>query len=569
MKKLQAGVLTAGYENGFLRRIKYGETEVLRMIYFALRDHNWNTLQSEIENENITIDDDTFRITYDCYNMDGGVTVMEWKAIISGNANSTISFEIHGKANEDFKKNRAGFCILHPLNITGESCTIKHPDDTESTHLFPVDVSPENPFKNVQSMTWQAAGSAFQLIFEGDIFETEDQRNWSDASFKTFCTPLDRPFPELLKKGTKIFQRVTFRAKQKLAAAKDPAPYITLTESPTASVLPFIGVAASTEHPSLSETSVALLRQLNLRHYRVDLYPAHADWVSRFSNEYEIAFSLGLALEVVLHVTDNFQDQIESFIILCKQNKIRLRKILLLQSNALVTGQNIIDEIAVLKNALPNVVIGAGTNYNFNEVNKNRFDATFVDFLSFSIDPQEHAFDDITILENMETQEHLVRSAKVIYGERMPVHISPLTLRKRFNPYATNPSDVFIEEWRKADPRQKEEFAGLWTFGCLRSLSKGGAQAVTLFQTTGSQGILSGNGEAYPVYNMLKTLAPYQGKSVQVLESSDSHSVQGMLLDGKVLAMANFTGEAQHVKKQNRDYLLDPLEIKFEPLNRA
>jgi hypothetical protein len=151
----------------------------------------------------------------------------------------------------------------------------------------------------------------------------------------------------------------------------------------------------------------------------------------------------------------------------------------------------------------------------------------------------------------------------------MPIHISPLTLRKRFNPYATNSADLFIEESRKADPRQKEVFAALFTFGSLCSLAKGGAQAATLYQTTGNQGILSGHGEPYPVYHTLKSVASYQGKSVKILKSNDSHSVQGMLLDDKLLAVVNFTQKQQHVRMDDRDYLLDPLEIKFESLSRA
>ena len=67
MNKLQAGPLSVRYDYGFLRRITYGETEVLRMIYFALRDHNWNTIDLHIENENITINENNFQITYDCF----------------------------------------------------------------------------------------------------------------------------------------------------------------------------------------------------------------------------------------------------------------------------------------------------------------------------------------------------------------------------------------------------------------------------------------------------------------------------------------------------------------------
>ena len=47
--KLQAGSLNIFYENGFLRQIKQNGTEIVRMIYFALRDHNWGTFDRKIE----------------------------------------------------------------------------------------------------------------------------------------------------------------------------------------------------------------------------------------------------------------------------------------------------------------------------------------------------------------------------------------------------------------------------------------------------------------------------------------------------------------------------------------
>ena len=36
----------------------------------------------------------------------------------------------------------------------------------------------------------------------------EDQRNWTDASFKTYCTPLARPFPVPVQAGDRVDQRV-------------------------------------------------------------------------------------------------------------------------------------------------------------------------------------------------------------------------------------------------------------------------------------------------------------------------------------------------------------------------
>lgn len=566
---LQAGPLFAGYENGFLRRITYGESEVLRMIYFALRDHNWNTLPFRIENENISFGDADFRITYDCFNTDGGVTVMEWKAAIQGKDDATITFEIRGTATETFRKNRAGFCVLHPLNLTGTHVTVTHPDQSKTTHAFPAEIAPEDPFKYIESMEWRSADVPFALFFEGDIFETEDQRNWGDASFKTFCTPLDKPFPAELRRGDKVFQRITFKPLVRLAPPKPSRTHIFLRETGTRSLLPFFGIGESTETTGLGSQAVDLIRALNLRHYRVDVYPGNDNWVTDFSGAYEIGFSLGLPLEAVLHLTEKYREEIGAFVAVCLQNRVELRKVLLLKTKTLVTDQKIIGEVSQLKAAFPRVLVGGGTNYNFNEINKNRFSPGELDYVSFSVDPQEHAFDDLTIIENMEAQSHLIRSAKAIYGESMPVHVSPITLRKRFNPYATNPADLHISESAKADPRQKEAFAALWTFGSLCSLSKGGAAAVTFFQTAGGQGIVSNEGEPYPVYHTLKTFLPYQGKEVSILESTEPLAVQGMVLDGKFLALMNLTQEDKTVQFNDMEVSLSPLEMKMHGLYRS
>lgn len=567
MKTLQAGSISVKYDNGFLRRISYGETEVLRMIYFALRDHNWNTIGFSIENERISSNENEFLITYDYFNADGGIDVMEWKAKIEGKPDGTLTFEIQGTVLEDFRKNRAGFCVLHPLNITNQECRITHADNTETIHLFPQNVAPENPLKNIRSMNWKTSGIPFSLSFEGDIFETEDQRNWGDASFKTFCTPLDQPFPVDLKKGQKVFQRITFKPESLLPPLKKETAYISLRDVGAGSTLPAFGIGASSEMRSISSRAVDLIKSLKLSHYRIEIYPASENWVTLFSQDYENAFALGLPLEVALHLTDNYHEETEAFVLLCQQNKVKVKKVLLLRDNGIITRPEVIGLVSTLKGSLPKVSFGAGTNYNFNELNKNRFSVGDLDFISFSIDPQEHAFDDLTILENIETQEHLVNSAKSIYGNGLDVHISPITLRKRFNPYATNPADLVIAESLKADPRQKEVFAAIWTFGSICSLAKAGARVLTYFQTTGNQGILSEQGDPYPVYNTLKSFSPFQGKRVNIPESSDPLTVQAIILDDKILAMVNLTEQETEVRMHNRSFSLGPHEIKFGSLH--
>ena len=56
-----------------------------------------------------------------------------------------------------------------------------------------------------------APGTWATCTMEGDAFEMEDQRNWSDASYKTYVRPLARPWPYTLPKGEPVAQSVTAR----------------------------------------------------------------------------------------------------------------------------------------------------------------------------------------------------------------------------------------------------------------------------------------------------------------------------------------------------------------------
>ena len=55
-------------------------------------------------------------------------------------------------------------------------------------------------------------GGEITIRFEGDLFEMEDQRNWTDASYKTYSTPLRLPYPAPISEGDRVWQRVTIEA---------------------------------------------------------------------------------------------------------------------------------------------------------------------------------------------------------------------------------------------------------------------------------------------------------------------------------------------------------------------
>ena len=62
---------------------------------------------------------------------------------------------------------------------------------------------------DIVSITHRADGLAVCCAFEGDTFEMEDQRQWGDASYKTYVRPLALPWPYMLKDGERFSQAVS------------------------------------------------------------------------------------------------------------------------------------------------------------------------------------------------------------------------------------------------------------------------------------------------------------------------------------------------------------------------
>jgi len=505
---LRAGELQLRYENGCLRHFQIGETEVLRMIYFALRDHNWGTIPPIIEQENIQVLADHFNISYRCRHQLEGQDCYLWEVNINGLADGTIEFDLKGTALKSFKTNRAGFCVLHPIQgLAGEPLLVLHPDDTTTTAVFPKNIDPYLPFQNIQGMEWrmldpQGQSLMLQLNFAGDVFETEDHRNWGDASYKTYCTPIERPFPVEQHPGDEVRQKITFSCQIDSPTVFQNAASVQLPINDHAKTPLNIGIGAAAAQQELEIDVAKKLAALHFSHYRADVAPAQADWVVRFSNDAANAHLLQVPLEIALHLSTEPQEELAAFVQLCQQNRLNIKYVLLFSSTSLVTTPAIIAAIPHLKKSLPNVQFGVGTNYNFTEFNRNRFDPGLADFVTFSFHPQVHAFDDETVMQNAETLLYAVECARTIY--QLPVHISPITLRARFNPYAADSRGWLLDEDQRTDPRQVTSFAAIWAQKCVANLQSTGAQSATFFQTAGLQGIIADNGAPYPVYDFFK-----------------------------------------------------------------
>ena len=85
-QSLRAGPLALVYEAGDLRYIKLGDRGIVRRLYVAVRDRNWETIAPAISNLMMDIGEDAFRITYDVENRHGEIDFF-WRGTISGDDN--------------------------------------------------------------------------------------------------------------------------------------------------------------------------------------------------------------------------------------------------------------------------------------------------------------------------------------------------------------------------------------------------------------------------------------------------------------------------------------------------
>ena len=202
MQRLRAGDMTLLFDpkTASLRYLKAGGAEVLRGVYAAVRDENWGTVPFTLENVKLEHHEDGFTLDFDSVHCQGDIHFI-WHGRVEGRENR-LEFTFDGEAKTDFRRNRIGFCVLHPLSAAGAACVLEHTDGSREAGRFPERIAPHEPFSDLRAVEHEVApGLRAVVTLAGDTFETEDQRNWTDASFKTYCTPLAEPFPVEVRAG--------------------------------------------------------------------------------------------------------------------------------------------------------------------------------------------------------------------------------------------------------------------------------------------------------------------------------------------------------------------------------
>jgi D-apionolactonase len=582
---LRAGPLTLSYEAGDLRYVKLGDKEIIRRLYVAVRDQHWGTVVGVIRNEQIKQTDHSFEISYESIHEENEIK-FAWKAVIRGDKGGTLTFEMSGEALTTFLRNRIGFCVLHPIReCVGVTADIQQVDGSSHTEPFPVNVAPQlvvngiiqpvHPFSEMLSIRHAVTAETHaEIQFSGDIFEMEDQRNWIDASYKTYCTPLRLPWPVKIKKGERVQQSVSLRLHGEVSQPKvSSSNVVTVSISNGKRALPKIGLSVASHGEALSKRELERLRNLNLSHLRVEL-----DLSSKYQVKLEQAVKqakeLNVRLELALILSDSTNVELTS---LAKHLKdIPILTALIFHVAELSTSERSLKLARdIFKDGGVEVPIYGGSNAYFTHINAEKPPVNALDGVVYSVNPQVHAFDNASLAETCEAILSTIQTAKTFSGDK-PLAISTATLKPRYNPYekskrATPPDELPPQ----VDVRQLSLFGAAWTLGSLKYMAESGAlEYVTYYETTGWRGVMekeSGSalpdkfpsiaGAVFPMYHVFADLAEFANS--EVVKSSSSHplSVESLVLrkaNQQRVLLANMTNETQRVRleQSNASYLL-------------
>jgi len=567
---LTAGHLSADLANGNLRTIRYDGVEVLRAVSYLVRDRDWGTYSSAIENLWIEQGNGAFSVRYVAHCRGPEDSRLAISVHIAATEHELI-FEAGALSPTGFETNRCGFCILHPIvGIAGSSAKVEHVDGSVDETRFPDQIDPWQPFKDMRAITHQVLpGISAECRMEGDTYEMEDQRNWSDASYKTYVRPLALPWPYQIAANEPVRQRIVLAIRDtrsgETTAADSAGRTIKLEPGDRSGTMPDIGVIVTSDEAKAVLAARDLLSDIAPQELLFHFDPNAGHGTEAFKDFAAIAaIHRGRStLEIALP---------------CKQPPAaetaeiaRQMQSAGFQPDAILISPSVdrqstppgskwpecppLEEVyAAAHAAFAGIRIGGGMLSYFTELNRKRVPADRLGFVSHCTNPIVHAADDLSVMQTLEALPFITRSVRAIYGDK-PYRIGPSTIPMRQNPYGSrtmdNPAGSRIP-MASRDPRHNGRFADAFALGYAIRVLDADIECLTLSALTGPFGLVAGKAEPTeeggnrPLFNTVKLLSGLAGSAWNGCRSSHPSEVLAFQ-SGSTVHILNLTADEQSI----------------------
>jgi hypothetical protein len=534
-RQVAVGGLSFTVDGMSLRWISWRGIEVLRGVAFVARDRDWGTYVPHIQIERHEVTESHAHIVVLADIGADGTRLACRMTIESTEVALTVTAE--AAAGGDFETNRIGFVILHPASCAGQEVQVEYTNGTTTRGRVPKLISPHQPFFDVRAIEhYPASGVTVATRFEGDVFEMEDQRNWSDASFKTYSRPLALPFPYMIRSGETVRQTVQLGVAGVVPTDVRRADSLVRVRigDPAGVRLPRLGIGGRPQDYVGSDVARARLAALRPSVLLVELNAPGAD-----------AEHLG-AVGAAQAATG------AGLVPMVRRGHGELAA--LAQSGLVSSALALVGADAALideaRRVFPNAPVGTGTDAFFAEF--NRKPPIAADFVFWTVNPTVHAVDDASVMETLAVLADQADTARA-HCPDVPLWCGPVTLRMRFNPNATGPAAREVPGIPPADvdSRQRGLFGATFTLGQIAAWAAAGIDTLVLYAPFGPRGVVharaafpmpwyddQSDGAVYPAYHVLAGLTRYAGSEMRMVETTSPHLISALAV-GDSLWLAN------------------------------
>lgn len=551
-----AGPLSVLFDGANLRDIRMNGEEVIRAISYVVRDKDWATLIPDITDLVTEEGEDRFRIAYHAHVVSKDET-FDYDVAIEGRSDGVLTYSGQGRTQTGLLTNRTGFVVLHPIEgISGAPATIVHTDGEKVETRFPVEIDPVQPMMDLREIAHRTpGGQQVSCLMEGDAFEMEDQRNWTDASYKTYVRPLALPWPYRIEPGEILDQKITLTVSgPPKAMSRQDGGHVVLTLGEKKGAVPRLGVGLQPEDAEAALAHAGTLRELALSHIICHHDPRRGHTIESLAKQVEAVRAIGAEpwLEAVIENVDDagaaseikaLGDAVATIgspfatVLVSPAPDLKCT----LPGSVWPPAPDAARLYAATRAAFPKARIGGGMFSFFTELNRKRPPTEALDLITFTTAAIFHAGDDRSMMETLECLPHIVRTVPAI-AKGLPYSVGPSAIGLRDNPYGeapvANPGNI-RQAVNYNDPRQRGIMGAAWNLGYFSAFAEGGAEAIALGGAVGPFGVLSvpmqypqpwfdGSGELYPLWHVLRGLAKLKGFPIRPVSSSLSRAVRGL-----------------------------------------
>ena len=395
---------------GFLRRVKTSGVEVIRAIYGTVRDKNWDTVEPRLEIERIEQGPDSFLLQFTAHHEERP---------------DLLRMERHDRRT----RRRIGvyFRWTAPRNPSSGiesafACSIQSLSALESLAVSAIQTAPgksnrfRGSFRRINLLkTFGRSRGHPQIEFRRTSSWKARSLKWRTSEIgptlpsRRTALHLNFPFPCSLapanRSASASFSAWSSNTEQFLHPKKrlprSSSPLVQRRNQSQRSACPPPRVTVP--HSSFDRERLARLR---LNHLRVDLRFSDSNWKTLLQRAQEDAAAIGSRLQCALFLTNSAEQNLLDFREAIKPEIVDI--CLIFHQGEKSTSSQWFD-LAERHLGQNGFRLATGTNAYFAELNRQRPPRRA--HACYSINPQVHTFDDLSLLETLEAQPSTVESA--------------------------------------------------------------------------------------------------------------------------------------------------------------